>query len=126
MSAESELLTATDSGIQTVITAIASPQVVYLDFDGAETSYYNRDLDISVSNISVEDSGFDSATISVIVASLNEQFGDDVFFTAELPDDAQFSTNLSMSWIGTLFFCASTLIRLMLEYYSQKASEVTT
>ncbi len=81
-----------NSGIQTVIPPLATQQVVYLDFDGAETSYYNRDLDITVSNIIVEDSGFASQVISVIVASLNEQFGDDVIFTAECPSEEQFST----------------------------------
>ena len=90
----SELLTAIDSGIQTVLPLAASsqPQIVYLDFDGANTSYFNRDLDISIDKVAVEDSGFDSSTISVIVASLNGQFGDDVVFTSELPSEGEFST----------------------------------
>ncbi|MBQ7652634.1 MAG: hypothetical protein IJS15_16875, partial [Victivallales bacterium] len=76
----SELLTAIDSGGQIVhrLAAPSQPQIVYLDFDGANTSYFNRELDIDIDKVAVEDSGFDSATISVIVASLNEQFGDDV------------------------------------------------
>ncbi len=83
-----------DSGIQTVIpqAAIASPQTIYLDFDGANASYYNRALGIYIDNVAVEDSGFDSATISVIVDALNGQFGNDVLFTSELPSEGDFST----------------------------------
>ena len=33
------------------------PQIVYLDFDGAETVYRNTDLNISI-NVEVEDSSF--------------------------------------------------------------------
>ena len=33
-----------NSGIQTILPQLTTPQVVYLDFDGAETSYYNRAL----------------------------------------------------------------------------------
>ena len=45
MYSESELLTATEGGIQTVppLAASPQPQTVYLDFDGAKTSYCNRD-----------------------------------------------------------------------------------
>ncbi len=84
-----------DSGIQTTLTPetlLAAPQVVYLDFDGAVASYRNRDLDITIDNIMVEDSGFDAPTISAIVATLNEQFGEDIVFTSELPEEEQYST----------------------------------
>ncbi|MBP5640649.1 MAG: hypothetical protein J6X55_14295, partial [Victivallales bacterium] len=81
-----------NSGIQTVISQLVAPQIVYLDFDGAETSYVNRDLDIAVSNVVVDDSGFDTAAITLIVETLNAQFGDDVVFTAELPTGRAFST----------------------------------
>ncbi|MBQ7651893.1 MAG: AIDA repeat-containing protein, partial [Victivallales bacterium] len=70
----------------------ASPQVVYLDIDGAETAYYNRELDICVANVLVEDSGLDAAVISSIVADLNGQFGNDVVFTSSMPDDGLYST----------------------------------
>ena len=93
MYSDSELLTAMDSGIQTVVPLAASaPQIVYLDFDGANASYCNRDLGIAIDNVAVDDSGFDSATISVIVDALNGQFGDDVVFTSELPSEGVFST----------------------------------
>ena len=87
----SEEILMLNSGIQTIVPQLATPQVVYLDFDGAKASYYNRDLDIAIDNITVEDSGFNSETISVIVATLNEQF-DDAVFTSDLPTDSQFST----------------------------------
>ena len=94
MSEESQILVASGSGIQTVIPQLASssPQVVYLDFNGAETSYYNPVLNIAIDNIVVEDSGFDSDSISLIIDALNEQFGDDVVFTAELPHTDEYST----------------------------------
>ena len=91
MSEESQILVASSSGIQTV-PQLAAPQLVYLDFDGAETSYVNCDLDIAIDNIVVEESGFDSETISLIVATLNEQFGDDIVFTADIPVSDEYST----------------------------------
>ena len=92
MSEESQLLIAADSGTQTVIPPLATPsqQVVYLDFDGAETSYNGEIL--TIDDIVVEDSGFDSETITLIVAALNEQFGDDIVFTADLPQTDEYST----------------------------------
>ncbi|MBR4519635.1 MAG: AIDA repeat-containing protein, partial [Victivallales bacterium] len=98
-----QLYTRLDSGIMTVlpeglIEDAAShelttvPQVVYLDFDGAVTSYHNRDLNLTIDDIVVEDSGFDATTISCIVATLNEQFGEDIVFTSELPEEEQYST----------------------------------
>ena len=94
MSEESQILVASGSGIQTIVPqlAAASPQIVYLDFDGAETSYDNRDLDIFIDNITVEDSGFDSIDITYIVDTLNAQFKDGIVFTAELPETEEYST----------------------------------
>ena len=54
MSYPTQILTASDSAYQTIVQEevlleaegrelAAAPQVVYLDFDGAVTSYYNRD-----------------------------------------------------------------------------------
>ncbi|MBP1583244.1 MAG: hypothetical protein J6866_04745, partial [Victivallales bacterium] len=103
MYGENELLIP-NSGRQTVIpenyltAASAEPgaddyrQIVYLDFDGAETSYHNRDLNMAIDTVLVEDSGFSSTDISLIVKVLNEQFGDDVVFTAELPKAGEYST----------------------------------
>ena len=90
----SEELLVMNSGVQTVLPPLAttSPQIVYLDFDGAETSYVNRDLDIAIDHVVVEDSGFDSETIMLIVTVLNDQFGDDIVFTAELPQTDEYST----------------------------------
>ncbi len=92
MSEESQQLVASDGGIQTVApqSMAVSPQIVYLDFDGAETSY-NGEL-LTIDNVVVEDSGFDSESITLIVAALNDQFGDDVVFTAELPQTDEYST----------------------------------
>ena len=92
MTEESQILVASGSGIQTVVPqlAAASPQVVYLDFDGAETSY-NGEL-LTIDDIVVSDSGFDDETIAFIVETLNEQFGDDIVFTAELPQTDEYST----------------------------------
>ena len=92
MSEESQVLVASSSGIQTVIQQSATevPQVVYLDFDGAETSY-NGEL-VTIDNVTVEDSGFDSESIAFIVDVLNEQFGDDVVFTADIPQTYEYST----------------------------------
>ncbi|MBP5301121.1 MAG: hypothetical protein J6Y80_06915, partial [Victivallales bacterium] len=69
-----------------------SPQLVYLDFDGAQTAYRNRDLDLAVENVSVEASGFGAATISAIVADLNAQFAGAAVFTAEEPSSDSYST----------------------------------
>ena len=88
---EQDFLTATDNGVQTVIPQSAIQQVVYLDFDGAAASYVNTALGVAIGDIAVEDSGFDSTTISVIVDALNGMF-DDVSFTSELPADGDFST----------------------------------
>ena len=89
MSEESQILVASGSGVQTIVPQLATiaQQVVYLDFDGEKTSYYNRDLDIHIDNIVVEDSGFDALTISAIVSDLNSLYGDDIVFTADRPDE---------------------------------------
>ena len=103
MSMSTQLLTTYNRAIETILSEevlenaanrelTATPQVVYLDFDGAQTSYYNRDLDIAIDDIKVEDSGFDAMTIASIVSSLNEQFENDVVFTMELPEEELYST----------------------------------
>ena len=97
------MFTMLDSAFQTVISEevlddaanrelTAAPQVVYLDFDSARTSYHNRDLNLTIDDIVVEASGFDTMTIASIVSSLNEQFGNGVIFTSELPKEELYST----------------------------------
>jgi len=81
-----------NSGLQTVVPQLAAPQYVFLDFDGAVTSYRNRDLDILIDGIQIDDSGFDSETITLIVAALNDRFGDGIVFTADLPQTDDYST----------------------------------
>ncbi|MBQ7177711.1 MAG: AIDA repeat-containing protein, partial [Victivallales bacterium] len=68
------------------------PQYIYLDFDGAETSYYNRDLDISVDSVTVKNGGFASSQITTIVEALNEFFGGSAVFTSALPKGGEYST----------------------------------
>ncbi len=103
---DAQSMTVIDGGIQTVFTesVLASPatapsrQLVYLDFDGAETSYYNRDLDIRIDDIVVENPGFDDAIISAIVADLNALYGDDIHFTSSVPEED--NTPYSTIYIG--------------------------
>ncbi|MBR4673488.1 MAG: hypothetical protein IKP00_03405, partial [Victivallales bacterium] len=87
------LLTVADGGIQTVPMedSTASPQIVYLDFDGAVTSYVNTDLGVAIGSITVEPSGFGENATAAIAATLNGIF-DDVVFTTEIPTDGTFST----------------------------------
>ena len=82
----SEELCILNGGVQTV-----SPQVVYLDFDGAVTSYINAELGVAIDSVTIEDSGFGDGDIAVIVDALNGMF-DDVSFTSALPSDGEFST----------------------------------
>ena len=83
-----------NSGVQTVIPEdyLAAKQVVYLDFDGAETSYHNRDLDFSIKNITIEASGLGEEDVSGIVATLNSRFGEDIVFTSKTPLTGDYST----------------------------------
>ena len=68
-----------------------APQVVYLDFDGAATSYANAEFGVAIDNVTVEESGISESDIAVIVDALNGMF-DDVVFTSALPADGEFST----------------------------------
>ena len=81
-----------NSGIQTIVNQLATPQYIFLDFDGASTSYYNRDLNILIDGILIEDPGFDNESISLIVSQLNMEFGDDIVFTAIQPQCDEYST----------------------------------
>ncbi len=95
MMLNTELLTIADGGIQTVISELAtmSPQIIYLDFDGELTSYHNRDLDIHIDDVEVEDSGLTQERIASIVKALNDDFADqNVIFVTERPTDTDYST----------------------------------
>ncbi len=81
-----------NSDIQTIVNQLATPQYIFLDFDGASTSYYNRDLNILIDGILIEDPGFDNESISLIVSQLNMEFGDDIVFTAIQPQCDEYST----------------------------------
>ena len=60
-------------------------QIVYLDFDGAETMYRNDMLDLSMS-IDVSDSGLTDADRNFILSSLTEKYIEDgICFTATEP-----------------------------------------
>ena len=87
----SEELCILNGGVQTVAPQLAAPQVVYLDFDGAATSYVNADLGVAIDNVTVDDSGISESDIAVIVDALNGMF-DDVVFSSALPSDGEFST----------------------------------
>ncbi|MBQ7651394.1 MAG: hypothetical protein IJS15_10570 [Victivallales bacterium] len=87
----SEELCILNGGVQTVIPQQTVQQVVYLDFDGAATSYVNSDLGVAIGSVTVEDSGFGDGDIAAIVDALNGMF-DDVVFTSALPADGEFST----------------------------------
>ena len=71
---------------------VATSQTIYLDFDGANTCYHNRDLDIFIDNITVEDSGLDAERIAMIVDMLNALYGDDIYFTSSVPTEGLYST----------------------------------
>ncbi len=95
MMQNTELLTIADGGIQTVIPELAtiSPQIIYLDFDGELTSYHNRDLDIHIDDVNVEDSGLTQERIASIVKALNNDFtNQNVTFVTERPTETEFST----------------------------------
>ena len=68
------------------------PQIVYLDFDGAETVYRNTDLNISI-NVEVEDSSFSREEQQFILNQLSEKYSDSLIsFTTEMPVEGPYST----------------------------------
>ena len=90
-----ELLTVIDGGIQAVPSAlpVLAPQIIYLDFDGELTSYYNRDLDIHIDDVEVEASRLPQERIAAIIKALNKEFAaQNVVFVTEHPVDTEFST----------------------------------
>ena len=90
-----ELFTVADGGIQIVPPEPAAivPQLIYLDFDGELTSYHNRDLDIHIDDVQVEDSGLTEERIAAIVDALNDDFAtQNVVFVTNRPTEMDFST----------------------------------
>ncbi len=67
-------------------------QIIYLDFDGAETQYNNKDLNLNI-DVKVEDSGLSQARENEIIDQLNRQYADkNIIFVSELPTESEFST----------------------------------
>ncbi|MBO7328601.1 MAG: hypothetical protein J6W00_07515, partial [Lentisphaeria bacterium] len=67
-------------------------QIIYLDFDGANTSYRNTILDLNLS-VKVKDSGLTQERIDEILLELNRQYAaDNVLFVSTIPVEEEFST----------------------------------
>ena len=67
-------------------------QLIYLNFEGAETVYHNHDLDLAF-DVTVQAAAFDAAERQIIVDSLNEQYaGAGVVFSASQPVSGEYST----------------------------------
>ena len=91
----SELLTVTNGGIQIVQPeSLASlQQIIYLDFDGEQTSYHNRDLNIHIDNVTIDAAGISETRIATMVETLNENFAEqNVIFVTTRPQNIDFST----------------------------------
>ena len=70
----------------------AEKQVVYLDFDGGETRYTNRDLDLTL-DVKVDDSGLTADRIKEITAQLNRQYAEEnIVFVSTAPVTGEYST----------------------------------
>lgn len=73
-------------------------QIIYLDFDGATTSYNNRQIGFLIDDIIINDSGYSSEDISIIVDGLNSKFEKNIFFTIKQPTGIE---EYSTIFIGT-------------------------
>ena len=60
-------------------------QLIYLDFDGAETRYHNRDLGLDFA-VTVADSGFSDETKQFILSELSAAYSN-IVFTLDKPED---------------------------------------
>ena len=79
-----------NGGLQTV-PQIATPQIIYLDFDGELTAYHGEIE--TVEHVTVADSNLSAERIAYIVGELNNQFAaQNVIFVTEKPVSADFST----------------------------------
>ena len=68
------------------------PQIIYLDFDGAETQYKNSVLGLNI-DVTVEDSGLSPERIATITSQLNELYVEqNVIFVTERPESGDYST----------------------------------
>ena len=68
-------------------------QIIYLDFDGAETTYNNSALGLNL-NVTVKNSEISQDRIDAITAQLNRQYADDniIFITTPPPEAEEYST----------------------------------
>ena len=68
------------------------PVYVYLDFDGGNTSYHNRGLDLSFV-VKVANPGYSDAQKRTILSELADKYAaDGVAFTLTRPEDVEYST----------------------------------
>ncbi len=73
------------------VQVIRKPQIVYLDFDGEQTSYNGEQLNIE--HVTVEDSDLTEERIASITARLNAEYAEqNVIFVTERPGNEEFST----------------------------------
>jgi autotransporter passenger strand-loop-strand repeat protein len=90
----SEELLMMNSGVQTIVPemtrASAPQQIIFLDFDGAQTSY-NGD-NATIENVTIQNSFYSTSEITIIIDALNELFDDDVLFVSEAPENGDYST----------------------------------
>lgn len=66
------------------------PQLVYLDFDGAKTSY-NGTL-ASIDNVNVNSVNFSENEINYAVMQLNKKYAGEVIFVSQAPKSGKYST----------------------------------
>ena len=79
-----------NGGLQYAPPAI-SAQIIYLDFDGAQTAYKGEIL--TLDTVEVQDSLLTAERINNIVTALNEKYASqNVVFVAEKPKSAEYST----------------------------------
>ena len=117
---ESEVVGHTVSNIENNAHA---PIYVYLDFDGENTSYNNRDLNVSCS-VSVANPGFSDDRKQAILSELIERYAaDGVVFTLTRPQGADYSTlyfgkSGDFAKYGSYFGIAETI-----DQYNRTASD---
>lgn len=98
---------------ESIIEAQVVSQVVYLNFDGAVTSYNGETLIID--QVEVERSDIDAERVESIVATLNQKYaGKNIFFVTSQPEDGDFSTihigrSTSFDFLGSFAGIAETI-----------------
>lgn len=84
-----QLMTAMNGGVQAV-TPAPKAQIIYLDFDGAQTRYEGE---LAQFDVTVNDSGLSAAQIAEITEKLNAEYaGQNVVFVTEQPLSGDYST----------------------------------